>query len=227
MADFINNAGGAAFGNPNLTRQGRRAGAIQQPDSPPAKADAAPKGNTINVFTGLAEALNEFQNKLVADGTYEYGDQYVFEFAPPELAASTLKRDGSLVQKNTPMNRSTTANDKINPNTNSVNNNGRRISVSAGMQIVQFIDQIMRSSSYITDQQTYIIDENTGQPKPNASPQQTAWYKISFEATQLEYDKKRRDHAYRMKFLISPYAINSAQSEYFADSRYRGSHKFA
>ena len=42
---------------------------------------------------------------------------------------------------------------------------------------------------------------------------------------QLGYDKKRRDHAYRMKFIVTPYAINTAPSDWFKNSRYRGSHK--
>jgi hypothetical protein len=114
-----------------------------------------------------------------------------------------------------------------NPASNSTNNKASAMSVSAGMQIVQFIDQVMRSSSYITDQQLYIVDPVTQEVKPNPNPPGgiVAWYKVNVEATQLAYDARRHDHAYRMKFVITPYAINSLPSDWFQNSRYRGSHK--
>jgi hypothetical protein len=121
----------------------------------------------------------------------------------------------------------------LKPDSNSVNTKASTMPVTAGMQIVQFIDQIMRSSSYITDQQLYIVDPVpdpvTGVqktiPNPNPPGGIVAWYKVSVEATQLAYDAKRHDHAYRMKYVITPYAINSLPSDWFPDSRYRGSHK--
>lgn len=98
--------------------------------------------------------------------------------------------------------------------------------VAAGMPIVQFIDQVMRNSTYITGQQTMAINADGETEATGTSPTgQTAWYKITVEAQQLQYDNRRRDHAYKMKFVISPYAINTMQSEFFPNSRYRGSHK--
>jgi hypothetical protein len=41
----------------------------------------------------------------------------------------------------------------------------------------------------------------------------------------LDYDARRRDHAYRMRYIITPYAINQLPSDWFRPSRYRGSHK--
>jgi hypothetical protein len=51
------------------------------------------------------------------------------------------------------------------------------------------------------------------------------WYKISIAVTQLGYDNIIRDHAYRMSFIVTPYAIAQMVSQYFPDSRYRGVHK--
>jgi hypothetical protein len=45
------------------------------------------------------------------------------------------------------------------------------------------------------------------------------------QATSLGYDSLRRDDAYRIKYLVTPYAITQMASEYFPDSTYRGSHK--
>ena len=197
--------------------------------SAPAKATAAP-GKTNDVFTGLCEALNTFQRRLSdpkdPNRKYDVPDEYVIEFSPIELASSTLKRQGTTDKSKTPMQAPTTPQAK-NPASNSVNNKASAIQVTAGMQIVQFIDQIMRSSSYITDQQLYIVDPKTQEVKPNPNPPGNiiAWYKINVEATQLAYDAKRHDHAYRMKYIITPYAINELPSDWFRNSRYRGSHK--
>lgn len=197
--------------------------------SAPAKASAAP-GKTNDVFTGLCEALNTFQRRLSdpkdPNRKYDVADEYVIEFAPTSLGQATLKRQLTTDKSNTPMQNPVPPSAK-NPASNSVNNKATRISVSAGMQIVQFIDQIMRQSSFITDQQLYVTDPVTGEVKPNPNPPGgiTTWYKVSVEATQLKYDARRHDHAYRMKFVITPYAINSLPSDWFKNSRYRGSHK--
>lgn len=220
--DALGNATGAR--NP-LT--GEPSGATGS-QSAPAKASAAPS-KTKDVFTGLAEALNTFQRRLSdpkdPNRKYDVPDEYVIEFAPKELASATLKRQGTTDKSNTPMQKPSPG--APNPASNSVNTKSNIVSVSAGMQIVQFIDQIMRSSSFITDQQLYIVDPVTQETKPNPNPPGgiTSWYKVSVEATQLAYDARRHDHAYRMKFIITPYAINALPSDWFKNSRYRGSHK--
>lgn len=195
--------------------------------SAPAKASSAP-GKTKDVFTGLAEALNTFQRRLAdpkdPNRKYDVPDEYEIEFTEG-LGSATMKRQGTTDKSKVPMQKPSA--DAKRPASNSVNNNASAISVTAGMQIVQFIDQIMRSSSYITDQQLYIVDPKTQEtkPNPNASGGIIAWYKVSVQATQLKYDVRRHDHAYRMKFVITPYAINSLPSDWFKNSRYRGSHK--
>jgi hypothetical protein len=198
----------------------------------PQKAPAAPKGNTKEVFTGLAEALNTHQQKLVKDNKYQLADIYEFEFAE-EIGAAKLKKPGATNKKAVALQDSKTAKLQKDPNTNSLNTNSRSRPVSAGMQIVQFIDETIRGSSYITDQQLFIYNEvpnpKTGEqeliPNPNAQGKQVAWFKINVACTTLGYDSERRDYAYKMKFVVTPYAISSVPSEYFSTSRYRGSHK--
>jgi hypothetical protein len=195
--------------------------------SAPAKAPAAPS-KTKDVFTGLAEALNTFQRRLAdpkdPNRKYDVPDEYEIEFTEG-LGSATMKRQGTTDKSKVPMQNQTPG--ALSPASNSTNNKASVMPVSAGMQIVQFIDQIMRSSSYITDQQLYIVDPKTQELKPNPNPPGgiTAWYKVSVQATQLGYDARRHDHAYRMKFVITPYAINSLPSDWFKNSRYRGSHK--
>ncbi len=196
--------------------------------SAPPNADAAP-GKTKDVFTGLCEALNTFQRRLSdpknPNRKYDIADQYEIEFSPATLGQATLKRQGTTDKSKVPMQAPTPG--ALNSASNSVNSKASVMPVSAGMQIVQFIDQIMRSSSFITDQQLYIVDPETQEVKPNPNPPGNivTWYKVSVEATQLGFDKRRRDHAYRMKYVISPYAINALPSDWFPKPRYRGSHK--
>lgn len=194
--------------------------------NPPPNASNAPQGNTNQVFTGLMEALNTYQQQLVKNGKYQYADVYSIEFSPA-IGQATLKRQGVTDYAKSPMQDPTKNASAINSATNSTNMSSKSLSVSAGMQIVQFIDEVVRSSSYITDQQLYVVDEVTQKIKPNPNPPggQLSWYKINVQATQLQYDEKRRDHAYNMKFVITPYAINSMVSDWFPQGRYRGSHK--
>lgn len=202
--------------------------AVNQPGSsaPPTAVDAPTKGNN-NIFTGLCEALNQHQQDLVTKGTYEVADEYAIEFAPAAIGASRVVKPGPVTYKNTAGKNTNTAADKLDSSTDQVNVNSQKWDVLAGTQIVQFIDQVMRSSSYITNQQKVNFNEDGEQIKNSSAGANgiTAWYKISVSAKQLKYDNQRRDHAYRMTFTISPYSINQMASPYFPKSVYRGAHK--
>jgi len=195
--------------------------------APPKAADAPTKGAN-NIFTGLADALNQYQKRQEKEHKGYVADEYVFDFAPASIGASSVTPPGQPVTyKNTAGKNIKTAADKVDSDTDSVNVNSQTWNVLAGTQIVQLIDQIMRSSTYITDQQKVNIDDEGEQEKNDkANPGGvTAWYKISVGAQQLAYDTFRRDHAYRITFTISTYAINQMCSIYFNDSKYRGAHK--
>ena len=197
------------------------------PAAPPPTAAAAPSKASNSLFTGLCEALNAHQQDLVKSGTYEVADQYAILFAPPAMGSATVTPPGPTVYSNTPTQTPNTAAAKLNPATDTMNTNAQTWSVLAGTQIVQLIDQVMRGSSYIRDQQKAQIDANNKQTTSASTTNNgvTAWYKISVQATQLAYDNKRRDHAYKMTFVVTPYAINQMSSPFFNDSKYRGAHK--
>ncbi len=195
--------------------------------APPKAADAPTKGNN-NLFTGLADALNKYQRDQEKKYPGYVADEYVFEFKPAEIATAKVTPPAQPVNyKNTAAKNVKTAQDRLDSDTDSVNVNSQRWSILAGTQIVQLIDQIMRSSSYVSDQAKVTVDED-GQNEKNekANPGGvTAWYKISVSAEQLKYDTFRRDHAYRITFLISAYKINQMCSIYFNDSKLLGAHK--
>lgn len=193
--------------------------------TPPANAAAAP---TKTTFTGLCAALNAWQKSLVTLGQRSVADQYEIKFLPAGVIGNAkISKPGGTVQKNTSMNLDLTAKNKLEPATNSVNSNSFTVPITAGTQIVQFIDEVIKSSSYITDQASIIIDQQTGKMKPNANAKngQVAWYKINVAATPIGYDDVIKDRAYKMTFLITPYALSELESEYFPQTNFRGLHK--
>ena len=198
----------------------------------PQNATAAPKpsaGGTA--FTGLFDALNDHQQRLQKDGTYEIADEYYITFNPDIIAQATLKKSGPTNQAAVAAPKPATAKDAKDPATNKMDTNSRTTSVSAGMQIIQFIDQVMKSSSYITDQANFVVTEGlNGEgsktlPNPNNKGGQVAWYKVSINAEQKGFDKKRNDFAYKMTFLVTSFGLNSVPSEYFPRTAFRGVHK--
>jgi len=214
------------------TSRGFTAGITNNNTNAPPKADAAPTAAKENIFTGLCEALNTYQQGLIKAKKRQVADQYVIEFAPPEVGASTVQRPGPQDTTTAPMQTPDSA-AKLSPPENKVNKTARTWPIEAGTQIIKVIDDVMRNSSYITEQQNVEVstatDPVTGiqtqerRAKPGSGDMR--WYKISFSAQWLAYDNIIRDHAYRMTFLITPYAVGQMTSIYFPDSRYRGVHK--
>jgi len=103
----------------------------------------------------------------------------------------------------------------------------RNVAISAGMQLVQAIDLAIRNSSYITNQANVVIDEQTNQPiiNPRSNARGMKWYTVIMETTQLKYDRKRNDFAYKIKFKITPYSVQDFISPYFPLGGFRGVHK--
>jgi hypothetical protein len=190
----------------------------------PGKANAATSVKTT-IRQGLMAALNTYQNELVARGTYQYPDTYSVEFANPSIASASIVVKGA-DKKSKPMTNATTAAGTIDPKKQSMDNSARTVSIVAGTQIVQAIDLILRSSSYITDQAAVVIDENDQVQRSNGAPAQNlAWYKISLRATPGPYDYKRNDYSYNITYVISAYKINQMVSDYFLSPKYKGVHK--
>lgn len=215
----------AEFGGADAV--GNAVGASYEERTPPPKASSAPKGNTSNVFTGLCEALNTWQQGLVKDGTYKKADVYEIQFVPASMADAQLKKPGSTDQSHTPMQLRSTAKLQLDPETNVLNVTGRTVSVQPGTQIIQFIDQVLLSSTYIADQQIYQVDEvnDNVNKNPAGNDRPTAWYKISVAVTDLGFDSERNDNAYKMTYIVSPYGINETRSQYFPRTKFRGVQK--
>ena len=198
-------------------------GSSNPPPAPPT-ASAAPNPK-LTVRKGLIEAMNQYQLDLVKSNIYTYPDVYSIEFVTPSIEQALIKKVGG-DKKSSGQAAPVTAKDQLDKSTQSYDPTTRIVSATAGTQLAQFIDQILRNSSYIEDQQLVKVLEDSGIQVKNGSPAKNlAWYKISLEAIPIRYDPKRNDYAYNMKYIIHPYRINEMVSNYFANPTFKGVHK--
>jgi hypothetical protein len=193
---------------------------------PPNASAVTPAKNTVR--KGLMQRLNEYQQQLVKDRIVQYADEYNIEFVLDTIGSATVIQPG-LDKSATSMATPGTAGDQKLPNKQSMDVNTQIQGVIAGTQIVQCIDQILRRSSYIRDQQTQIILNKNGDtaPGPGANLRNTAWYRIGFKAVPMldKYDEIRNDYVYKITYTISPYKINQLNSPYFKPPVFNGVHK--
>jgi hypothetical protein len=195
--------------------------------TPPANASAIiPNKNTVR--QGLMSALNEFQQEQVKSGKIQYPDEYNIEFALPAMEQASIVLPG-VNKSTTSMSTAGTAADKKLGSKQSMDTTSQTVAATAGMQIVQFIDMVLRNSSYIGDQQVLVVDNKTGKetPGPGVNLKNTAWYKISFKAVPMydKYDEKRNDYAYKITYVVSPYKLSQLYSPYFKQPEFNGVHK--
>jgi len=193
----------------------------------PANASAIiPNKKTVR--KGLMAALNEYQQELKKSGKIEFADEFDIEFALPAMASASIVLPG-VNKSTTSMSAGGTAAEQKLPSKQSMDTKTQTKAATAGMQIVQFIDTVLRNSSYISDQQITIIDNKTGneRPGPGVNLKNTAWYKIGFKAVPKldEFDTIRNDYAYKMTYTISPYKITQMYSPFFKNPEFNGTHK--
>jgi len=190
----------------------------------PAKADAAPKSGATETGTGLIAALNAYWAGI-ANSKGLIPDIYEIKFVDPLLSNASVIPPGPLDKSFAGGSLQVTAADELLPEKQNMSPAVRQRSATAGQQILQFIDTVLRNSNYITDQQKVIWNSKTNTWDYNGKPAQNfAWFNISCQAEQLQYDPKQNDFAYRITYIIAPYQI-PVQSEYFDNSSFRGVHK--
>ena len=209
----------------------------------PAKANQAPTPKKT-ITAGLIGAMNKFQAELVAKGTYQYPDEYEIVFADgaDKIKSATIVLPGKVKnQKSTPMTAAAATDAKgKDPARQQVDNTVRNFNITAGQQILQAIDLTLRNSSFIYNQAAVqksevttpdpakddagTADENTNE---NKVPAQTTlyWYLITMEAVPTNYDEKRNDYAYKIRYIISVYPIQNFNSKYYPIPNFLGLHK--
>ncbi len=176
----------------------------------------------------LCTALNKFQVDLTkpqageTESIFEYADEYDIKLLPPlDDPSVTVIPPGEISRPATGMNpdpKTAPPNQTLNPATQTTKTTVKPMSASAGLSIVQFIDQAVRTSGYIYQQQNKFFDPKTKKiVTQNGSGKYLAWYRITTEARPMadKWDRKRRDYAYKVTYQVAPYLVTDSLSEYF------------
>ena len=193
--------------------------------------DESQSGTTQTVVQGLTQALNDQQQRMAGESA-EIPDEYEIVFQDPALRNAKIVKPGKVSKTKASNLTAEQAARKYLTSKLNYDKESQTYNVLAGTQIVQLIDLLLRTSSYVTSQQDIYIDEKTGQPvgpeDPNGVPRSVPtvqWYRVKTQVVPLGYDRKRRTVAYKITYLINKYQINSPRSAYFPNSEYRGVHK--
>ena len=200
----------------------------------PPNASAAPKPSTTTVGTGLVAALNNYQLTLLnnkgSDGNpnplIQVPDEYEIKFADSIIANASIVPPAGLDKALSVGSSGGTAADQKLPNKQSMDPTSRARAAAAGQQIVQFIEQVIRSSTYVQNQSGQVFNQSTGKyQKGSQKPaDQFAWFQVLCNVTIKDYDYIRKDFAYKMTFTIVPFETPMLSS-YFSSGKYRGVHK--
>ena len=177
---------------------------------------------------GIVNSMNKLQQKLAREAGYEHADHYKVTFTGGIGSQKVVSSDAlQSVKDSKPMSPSVTASAQSLLNSNLSYDKTRQIySISAGTMMQQVLDIMVRSSEYITKQQTHIIDPKTNKVKPNPAQNKfLQWYHIGVKALPIAWDSKRGDYAYEIEYIVSPKQVIDTYSPYFPKAKIRGVHK--
>lgn len=179
------------------------------------------------ISTGLVDALNKRMQKLANEGKVGIADRYKVTFDTGSgMASARIKPPGTTKKSKTPMDNPKDGAQVYLASRGKVDKDTFLISTNAGQQMQQFIDLVTRTSTYITDQQTFHLDPNTGQPTPNEKSNEVmAWFRIGVNTRPIEWDDVRNDWAYEIEYVVVPSQVSDLKSEYFPKSKFYGVHK--
>lgn len=225
-----NAPGGITSWNPEDRESRRAADQINSSNSAPPKATPLVPSGTIR--TGIVEAMNQKQKQLVADGIYQYADEYeiVFGKGAESIRDATVKKPEDQVAKDftAPTTAIVQNPQALLPEKQRVDMTTRLMGITAGTQLLQAIELIIRNSNYITDQSELIFEQNWQcKPNPKAAGKNGGfrWFTIIPSVQQKEYDRERNDYAYKITYTIVPYIPQDFRSLFFPPPKYRGLHK--
>jgi len=226
---------GKATTAPKATQASVRAvdNAIDAGTPPPPSASAAPSPKKV-ITEGLMGAMNDFQQELVRRGTYKIADEYSIEFVGiPGLASAADISNAKIQLPNTKKDKKQAPNappveknpSGLNQATISVDYENRNFSITAGQQILQVIEMVIRNSSYIGKQKLVIVDPDGSQQLNQQTTKNVSWFTISMSCERKDFDDNRNDYAYKIKYTVSPFLVKNLNSQYFPTTKFTGVHK--
>jgi hypothetical protein len=177
---------------------------------------------------GLFDKLNSFQSTLVGktekDKKQEFSDKYQVRFTDAAIAEALIvdknywPKSRAALQQVSNSSQSTV---RASVAATTIARGQRQIEIPTGTPILTAIDQIITQSSYITDALN-AIDKEQSQPViltdgtaiENPKPTELTWYKVTPEVRYINADKKRKDYAYEITYVIQKYALPYVSSVY-------------
>ena len=176
------------------------------------------------ISTGLMDALNKQQKEYVKTKSQSIADEYKVTFVGSNMGSQKVMPPGDVAKPRTASSPSTTSSLLTNSK-GQVEKETFTVSVTAGQQLQQSIDGILKTSQYITNQQTMQYDVVKKEWQTKAGNPVLAWYKITTKLESKGYDKIRKDFAYKIEFVITPQQVTDTKSPAFPKDRFRGVHK--
>jgi len=173
--------------------------------------------------TGLIEALNKQQREYKAAKSLSIPDEYKLTFAGGNIGTQKIMPPGSIAKQRT---ASPIAGPRsLLTDVGEVEKETFTVSVTAGQQLQQSVDNILKTSQYITNQQKMFYDIVSERWVPQSSNQVLAWYKITTKVEPNGYDAIRKDYAYKIELVVTPQQVTDTKSPVFPKDKFRGVHK--
>jgi len=202
----------------------------------PAPANANAANSKKQITQGLMGAMNDFQKELVQQGKYTIADEYSIEFVGIPGLASAADISGAKIQlpnvkkdmTKTPAGEPATKDSKnLDQKTIQADTDSRTFSITAGQQILQAIELVIRNSDYINKQKLVIENPDGSEEPAQGGKKPLIWFSISMHAERKPggIDPKRNDYAYKIKYIVTPYLVKNVDSKYFRQNRFTGVHK--
>ena len=187
------------------------------------KSDLKTTSGKNTISTGLMDALRNQQKKYVETKSQSIADEYKVTFAGGNIGKKKVMPPGDVAKPRTasPIAGPTS----LLSNVGQVEKEIFTVSVTAGQQLQQSVDGILKTSQYITGQQKFYYDPVKKTWLPKTGNRVLAWYKITTKVEPIAYDNIRKDYAYKIELIISPQQVTDVKNTAFPKDRYRGVHK--
>lgn len=191
-----------------------------------------------NGVVSLFGTLNKRQQTLKSEGTIDIPLVYDVKFIGDtelSIGSAVLVSDADKDKRKLPMSKAASLS-QVNDSTSTSatpDTTKRLITITNDTPIPQAINKIIQQSSYLEDALKIMQDSEIDPPSPaegngevvQKDPAPFNWYNLSVELECLGFDKKVGDWAYKMTYVIQPYASPMIVSPYVNTPKYYGPHK--
>lgn len=221
-----------ASGRQTATSDPRVAALQASLNKAPPKANSATTAKK-SIKQGLMGAVNDFQRERLVgtNADYSVADEYriVFANGAEDIANATLvlpgkKKESAQLPMAAPVSQQPS---NVNQAKLAKDVTGKNFAITAGMQIIQAIELIIRNSSYVYNQALTQIDGESDEEIAKANNGDPVnWFNVSVTSEPIEpYDELRNDYAQRITYTVSKYPLQNYESKYFPPAKFKGVHK--